>query len=146
MEQCTFKGGSAAIATALLLSGASATLSSLDVRDQVCHLSLSFSLSFSLSLSLSPLSLYVQALFNGLTAVQVYAAYMSSFAQNFAMYFNGTISEVEIGLGPAGEMRYPSYPSAHWQVSIHHLSLSLSIYLSNASLSSLSLSLVPRSG
>eukprot|EP00163_Fabomonas_tropica_P005783 TRINITY_DN1541_c0_g1_i12.p1 TRINITY_DN1541_c0_g1~~TRINITY_DN1541_c0_g1_i12.p1 ORF type:complete len:183 (-),score=46.90 TRINITY_DN1541_c0_g1_i12:62-610(-) len=54
MEQCTFKGGSAAIATALLLSGASATLSSLDVRDQVCHLSLSFSLSFSLSLSLSP--------------------------------------------------------------------------------------------
>ena len=29
-------------------------------------------------------------------------------------YLGSTITEVQVGLGPAGEMRYPSYQSAYW--------------------------------
>lgn len=39
---------------------------------------------------------------------------MSSFANNFQQYFGNVITEVQIGLGPAGEMRYPSYPLSRW--------------------------------
>jgi len=44
----------------------------------------------------------------------MYAGYMQSFASTFADYLGNTISEVQIGLGPAGEMRYPSYPLSRW--------------------------------
>jgi len=51
---------------------------------------------------------------NNRTAIQMYSAYMKSFQQTFAQYLGNTISEVQIGMGPAGEMRYPSYPLSLW--------------------------------
>lgn len=52
--------------------------------------------------------------YNNQTAIDLYANYMQSFAYNFSKYFGNVISEVQIGLGPAGEMRYPSYPLSRW--------------------------------
>lgn len=42
---------------------------------------------------------------------------MRSFRVEFDEFFeDGTISEIEIGLGPCGELRYPSYPAKHgWE-------------------------------
>ncbi|XP_020274509.1 beta-amylase 2, chloroplastic-like isoform X3 [Asparagus officinalis] len=46
--------------------------------------------------------------------LQVYYDYMRSFRQEFDELFeNGSITEIEIGLGPCGELRYPSYPEKH---------------------------------
>ncbi|KAL0352949.1 UNVERIFIED_CONTAM: Beta-amylase 2, chloroplastic [Sesamum angustifolium] len=43
--------------------------------------------------------------------LQVYFDYMESFHVEFEEFFkNGVISEIEIGLGPCGELRYPSHP------------------------------------
>ena len=40
---------------------------------------------------------------------------MKSFKSQFTSLINsGVITEVEIGLGPAGELRYPSYQLSHW--------------------------------
>ncbi|KAL2477712.1 Beta-amylase 2 [Forsythia ovata] len=48
----------------------------------------------------------------GRTAVEVYFDYMRSFRVEFDEFFeDGVISEIEIGLGPCGELRYPSYPA-----------------------------------
>ncbi|KAM7511987.1 hypothetical protein LguiB_010862 [Lonicera macranthoides] len=48
----------------------------------------------------------------GRTAVEVYFDYMRSFRVEFDEFFeDGIISEIEIGLGPCGELRYPSYPA-----------------------------------
>ncbi|XP_074571422.1 beta-amylase 2, chloroplastic-like isoform X2 [Curcuma longa] len=50
----------------------------------------------------------------GRTAVEVYFDYMRSFRVEFDEFFeDGTISELQIGLGPCGELRYPSYPAKH---------------------------------
>ncbi|XP_040383367.1 beta-amylase 2, chloroplastic [Oryza brachyantha] len=50
----------------------------------------------------------------GRTAVEVYFDYMRSFRVEFDEYFeDGIISEIEIGLGACGELRYPSYPAKH---------------------------------
>lgn len=39
---------------------------------------------------------------------------MRSFRVEFDEFFeDGVISEIEIGLGPCGELRYPSYPAKH---------------------------------
>ena len=44
------------------------------------------------------------------TAVDMYSDYMSSFMQTMSPFISsGVIEVIEIGLGPAGEMRYPSY-------------------------------------
>ncbi|CAL5072298.1 unnamed protein product [Urochloa decumbens] len=49
-------------------------------------------------------------LFRGRTAVQVYAEFMRSFRENMADFLeSGLIVDIEVGLGPAGELRYPSY-------------------------------------
>lgn len=46
--------------------------------------------------------------------MQVYLDYMRSFHVEFDEFFqDGIISEIEIGLGPCGELRYPSYPAKH---------------------------------
>lgn len=46
----------------------------------------------------------------GRTAVEVYFDYMRSFRVEFDEFFvDGIISEIEVGLGPCGELRYPSY-------------------------------------
>ncbi|CAN6211887.1 unnamed protein product [Urochloa humidicola] len=49
-------------------------------------------------------------LFRGRTAVQVYADFMRSFRENMADFLDsGLVVDIEVGLGPAGELRYPSY-------------------------------------
>ncbi|KAL0442617.1 UNVERIFIED_CONTAM: Beta-amylase 2, chloroplastic [Sesamum latifolium] len=50
----------------------------------------------------------------GIGEFQVYFDYMESFHVEFEEFFkDGVISEIEIGLGPCGELRYPSYPVKH---------------------------------
>ena len=45
------------------------------------------------------------------TPVRAYADFISAFATRFrSALTSGTIAEVTVGLGPAGELRYPSYP------------------------------------
>ncbi|KAF3577711.1 hypothetical protein DY000_02029810 [Brassica cretica] len=58
-----------------------------------------------LSLSVDNLSL-----FSGRTAVEMYRDYMKSFRENMEDFISsGVIIDIEVGLGPAGELRYPSY-------------------------------------
>jgi beta-amylase len=39
---------------------------------------------------------------------------MRSFRQNLSDFFDdGTITEIEVGLGACGELRYPSYPESN---------------------------------
>ncbi|CAA3027576.1 beta-amylase isoform X2 [Olea europaea subsp. europaea] len=50
-------------------------------------------------------------LFGGRTAVEIYSDYMKSFRENMSDFLEAeTIVDIEAGLGPAGELRYPSYP------------------------------------
>ncbi|XVE77136.1 hypothetical protein DITRI_Ditri13aG0037600 [Diplodiscus trichospermus] len=50
----------------------------------------------------------------GRTAVEVYFDYMRSFRVEFEEFFeDGIITMIEVGLGPCGELRYPSYPVKH---------------------------------
>jgi hypothetical protein len=43
--------------------------------------------------------------------LQVYYDFMKSFRQEMKEFFDDeTITEIEVGLGPCGELRYPSYP------------------------------------
>ncbi|KAA3482670.1 beta-amylase-like isoform X1 [Gossypium australe] len=51
-----------------------------------------------------------QPLFDGRTAVQLYSDYMKSFREHMSDFIEaGLIIDIEVGLGPAGELRYPSY-------------------------------------
>ncbi|KAK3028443.1 hypothetical protein RJ639_039035 [Escallonia herrerae] len=50
-------------------------------------------------------------LFSGRTAMEIYSDYMKSFRENMADFLEAElITDIEVGLGPAGELRYPSYP------------------------------------
>jgi beta-amylase len=40
----------------------------------------------------------------------MYRDFMDAFANAFQHMFGSVIAEVTVGLGPAGELRYPSYP------------------------------------
>ena len=53
----------------------------------------------------------------GRSAVEIYADFMASFRREMAEFLDaGVITEIEVGLGPAGELRYPSYPEkAGWR-------------------------------
>ncbi|XP_068667979.1 beta-amylase [Aristolochia californica] len=52
-----------------------------------------------------------QPLFDGRTAVELYTDYMKSFRETMAdLLEEGFFTDIEVGLGPAGELRYPSYP------------------------------------
>ncbi|KAG9454245.1 hypothetical protein H6P81_007149 [Aristolochia fimbriata] len=54
-----------------------------------------------------------QPLFAGRTAVELYTDYMKSFRENMAdLLEEGFFNDIEVGLGPAGELRYPSYPQS----------------------------------
>ncbi|CAL9764108.1 unnamed protein product [Musa acuminata subsp. burmannicoides] len=54
-----------------------------------------------------------QPIFQERTAVEVYRDFMKSFRENMADFLDaGVITDVEVGLGPSGELRYPSYPEA----------------------------------
>ncbi|KAK7270685.1 hypothetical protein RJT34_26019 [Clitoria ternatea] len=46
----------------------------------------------------------------GRTPVQCYADFMRAFRDNFKHHLGDTIVEIQVGMGPAGELRYPSYP------------------------------------
>ncbi|KAJ7955514.1 Beta-amylase [Quillaja saponaria] len=46
----------------------------------------------------------------GRTPVQCYADFMLAFRDNFKHLLGDTIVEIQVGMGPAGELRYPSYP------------------------------------
>ncbi|XP_010522319.1 PREDICTED: beta-amylase 6 [Tarenaya hassleriana] len=49
-------------------------------------------------------------IFHGRTALEMYRDYMKSFRDNMADFIDsGLIIDIEVGLGPAGELRYPSY-------------------------------------
>ncbi|XP_023553042.1 beta-amylase 3, chloroplastic-like [Cucurbita pepo subsp. pepo] len=49
----------------------------------------------------------------GRTPIQVYADYMRSFRDRFRDYLGEVIMEVQVGAGPCGELRYPSYPESN---------------------------------
>ncbi|KAI3795414.1 hypothetical protein L1987_38067 [Smallanthus sonchifolius] len=52
-----------------------------------------------------------QLLFCGRTAIELYSDYMKSFRENMAEFLDAELfTDIEVGLGPAGELRYPSYP------------------------------------
>jgi hypothetical protein len=50
----------------------------------------------------------------GRTPLEIYTDFLSSFANEFKDQFHVSISKVQIGLGPAGELRYPSFPLVKW--------------------------------
>lgn len=55
-----------------------------------------------------------ERVFRGRTALEVYFDFMRSFRIEFNEFFEDSIiSMVEIGLGPCGELRYPSCPVKH---------------------------------
>ncbi|KAL7105651.1 hypothetical protein ACP275_07G057400 [Erythranthe tilingii] len=49
----------------------------------------------------------------GRTPVQCYSDFMRSFRDTFTHLLGNTIVEIQVGMGPAGELRYPSYPEAN---------------------------------
>ncbi|XP_022745989.1 beta-amylase-like [Durio zibethinus] len=54
-----------------------------------------------------------QAIFNGRTAIRIYSDYMKSFREAMSDLIEaGVIIDIEVGLGAAGELRYPSYPQS----------------------------------
>nr|O22585.1 RecName: Full=Beta-amylase; AltName: Full=1,4-alpha-D-glucan maltohydrolase [Medicago sativa]AAD04188.1 beta-amylase [Medicago sativa] len=56
-------------------------------------------------------------IFHGRTAIEIYSDYMKSFRENMSdLLKSEVIIDIEVGLGPAGELRYPSYPQNQgWQ-------------------------------
>ena len=56
-----------------------------------------------------------QNLFRGRSPVTMYREYLLSFGQTFAKYLNDqVIEEIEVGVGPTGELRYPAYQLDKW--------------------------------
>ncbi|KAH1164046.1 hypothetical protein GLYMA_01G203400v4 [Glycine max] len=49
----------------------------------------------------------------GRTPLQVYSDYMRSFRYRFRDYLGSVIIEIQVGMGPCGELRYPSYPESN---------------------------------
>ncbi|KAG5020987.1 hypothetical protein AAZX31_06G281900 [Glycine max] len=58
-----------------------------------------------------------EPIFHGRTAIEIYSDYMKSFRENMSDFLeSGLIIDIEVGLGPAGELRYPSYPQSQgWE-------------------------------
>ncbi|CAI9771600.1 unnamed protein product [Fraxinus pennsylvanica] len=49
----------------------------------------------------------------GRTPIQAYSDYMKSFRERFKNYMGKVIVEIQVGMGPCGELRYPSYPESN---------------------------------
>ncbi|KAJ7952612.1 Beta-amylase [Quillaja saponaria] len=49
----------------------------------------------------------------GRTPLQVYSDYMRSFRNRFRASLGSVIVEIQVGMGPCGELRYPSYPESN---------------------------------
>lgn len=54
-------------------------------------------------------------LFGGRTPVQIYSQFLKAFFNNFQNILGSTVVELQISLGPAGELRYPSYQLDKWE-------------------------------
>jgi beta-amylase len=53
---------------------------------------------------------------DGRTPVEMYGQWFAALAEAFADKLGNTITEVQVGLGPAGELRYPAYSFANgWE-------------------------------
>ncbi|XP_057773527.1 LOW QUALITY PROTEIN: beta-amylase 3, chloroplastic [Salvia miltiorrhiza] len=53
------------------------------------------------------------AVLRGRTPIQVYSDFMRSFRKRFKDYIGDVVVEVQVGMGPCGELRYPSYPESN---------------------------------
>eukprot|EP00455_Lapot_gusevi_P007391 TRINITY_DN1315_c0_g1_i1.p1 TRINITY_DN1315_c0_g1~~TRINITY_DN1315_c0_g1_i1.p1 ORF type:complete len:442 (-),score=177.01 TRINITY_DN1315_c0_g1_i1:380-1705(-) len=51
---------------------------------------------------------------DGRTPIKIYQDFMASFRDNVLANNTDVVSEVQVGMGPAGELRYPSYPLDRW--------------------------------
>ena len=51
-----------------------------------------------------------EPIFHGRTPVDIYRDFVDAFANEFQSMFGDVITEITVGLGPAGELRYPAYP------------------------------------
>ncbi|EYU17858.1 hypothetical protein ABFS82_05G077200 [Erythranthe guttata] len=49
----------------------------------------------------------------GRTPIQVYSDFMTSFRERFKAYLGEVVVEIQVGMGPCGELRYPSYPESN---------------------------------
>ncbi|KAL1827133.1 hypothetical protein DCAR_0206292 [Daucus carota subsp. sativus] len=49
----------------------------------------------------------------GRTPIQVYSDYMRNFRERFQDYLGNVIEEIQVGMGPCGELRYPAYPESN---------------------------------
>lgn len=49
-------------------------------------------------------------IFQGRTPVEMYHDFISAFSDRFQHLFGDCMTEITVGMGPAGELRYPSYP------------------------------------
>ncbi|KAK1286593.1 hypothetical protein QJS10_CPB20g01335 [Acorus calamus] len=49
----------------------------------------------------------------GRTPIQCYTDFMRSFEERFHDYLGNVIVEIQVGMGPCGELRYPSYPESN---------------------------------
>lgn len=49
----------------------------------------------------------------GRSPVQAYSDFMRNFRDEFRDYLGEVIVEIQVGLGPAGELRYPAYPESN---------------------------------
>ncbi|KAJ4955969.1 hypothetical protein NE237_012752 [Protea cynaroides] len=49
----------------------------------------------------------------GRTPIQCYSDFMRAFRNNFKHLIGDTIVEIQVGMGPCGELRYPSYPESN---------------------------------
>ncbi|KAL8141813.1 hypothetical protein V2J09_014845 [Rumex salicifolius] len=49
----------------------------------------------------------------GRTPIQVYSDFMRSFQEKFRDYMGKVVVEIQVGMGPCGELRYPSYPESN---------------------------------
>ncbi|CAI0417702.1 unnamed protein product [Linum tenue] len=53
------------------------------------------------------------AVLRGRTPIQVYTDFMRSFRNRFSDDLGEVIVEVQVGMGPCGELRYPAYPESN---------------------------------
>jgi beta-amylase len=52
---------------------------------------------------------------DGRTPLQMYSDWMAAMASTFSEDLGETITEIQVGMGPCGELRYPAYQLSHWQ-------------------------------
>lgn len=52
---------------------------------------------------------------DGRTPIDCYADLARAFRRAFQPYLGRTVTDISVGLGPAGELRYPSYPEPVWR-------------------------------